>query len=105
MANAKAAGKTFTRRTMTKELADSLHAQYGSDVKAARAIQTRCVDDEGGTPSLNAVRQWIQNGRFSLIKVIDPVRERVVNQILNVIDEAGIPLEALDHDNPVTAPK
>src|SRR5579862_8991805 len=114
MSTKKGSSTFYTRRGMTKKLATELIRQHGNTSQAARAIATRCRDPlrPNRPPTVNAVRQWIQDAMEGSISaqpadrlVIDPVRERVVNQILNVIEEAGVPLDSLDHDNPVTTPK
>jgi hypothetical protein len=92
---AKVALETFTRAKLSRAEAERLVAQYGGNAQAARAIADRCVDAFGRPVSVDAVRQWIRDARIGNKSILDPAREDLVNQILNVIDEANVPAEAV----------
>ena len=85
----------YTRAHITREFAEALVKDHGGQHGAVRAILKDCRDRLGKVPSFQAVRMWIQDGLKSAPTMLDPAREELVNQILNVIDEANVPAEAV----------
>jgi hypothetical protein len=95
MTQKRAAGQTFTRKTVTQQLARELVAEHGSTNGAARAILSQCRDQHGKQASFDAVRKWLQEAGAR--SILDPAIADKVQQIVNVLEnEANIPLEAIE---------
>jgi len=90
----------YTRSSMTRVVAEQLLERHGSPLKAAQAIHPECKRADGSNPTVDAVRKWIaEAARGESIadrpKIVQPVDADRVNQILNVLDEANIPVESI----------
>lgn len=90
---------TYTRKTMTPELAEKLVAQYGSQTAAAKAILADCVDVFGERASVEAVRQWINDSLRGVLKpkpkVYDEANAGAINRIAELLERSNIPVESL----------
>jgi len=91
----------YTSRTLTKRIALDLVAQYGNKTAAARAIHAQFRDEHGRKPSLEAVIHCMRRaldgqGAADVPKIYDGAEADKLNQIKNLLDEANIPLDAID---------
>lgn len=85
---------------MTAGTAVELAAKHGGILAAAKAIHMDCLNASGRIPTVNAVRQWIQEATAGRSfapppAIYDQADADKLNQIKNLLDEAGVPLDAI----------
>ena len=93
-------GQTYTRRTITKAVAEGLVAKYGNTTNAVKAILPNCRNAMGSIPTHNAVFLWLSmalNDRApaDTPAILDNANAEKLNQIRHALEGAGVPIDAI----------